>query len=60
MKLLTDLAADAEELGFTPLRVAATDALPLCKEGGVELLVEELRKMMVIVQRIKLGHRSAA
>jgi hypothetical protein len=59
-KLMKDLAEDAETLGFQPLLDAACEVIHACDAENDENLLENLRTVMEIVQRIKLGHRSAA
>jgi hypothetical protein len=59
-KLMADLSHDAENLGFDPLFQVAQEVMQACEDEDDELLLQKLQEALVIVQRIKLGHRSAA
>ncbi len=59
-KLMSDLAQDAETLGYALLFQKAQDIIEICEDEDREGLLEELRELMFIAHRIKLGHRSTA
>ena len=59
-KLMADLSHDAENLGFDPLFQLAQEVMQACEDEDDELLLQKLQEALVIIQRIKLGHRSAA
>ncbi len=59
-KLIADLSQDAENLGFDPLYRIAQGVFQACEDEDDELLLQKLHEVLLIVHRIKLGHRSAA
>ncbi len=59
-KLLVELGQDGETLGFLPLQEAALGTAARCEGDDDYDLLEQLREVLEIVQRIKRGHRSTA